>query len=124
MEFRIPSCFEDDYTVAKIMLTSDPVQMKRLGDQNFVPQQWERDFARDITYNANLQKFTQNPQLKERLLKSGNKIIIEGSSDEFWGCGIDFRSDHILNKSAWKNSGGLMSEVLMKIRTELRSSGS
>ena len=39
-------------------------------------------------YNGLKQKFEQNPHLKDALLETGNKILVEASYDDILGTGI------------------------------------
>jgi len=55
-------------------------------------------------------KFTQHEDLKERLLQTGSKILIENSKmDAFWGIGKNGKGKNILGK------------LLMEIRSEFLS---
>ena len=53
---------------------------------------WDNN-KHDIVLNGNIAKFTQNENLKEYILKTKDKIIVEASPyDNIWGIGI--REDH------------------------------
>ena len=56
-------------------------------------------------------KFEQNPDLKEKLLATGNKTLIEGTwwKDTFWG--IDLKTGQGQNH---------LGQILMEIRDEFR----
>jgi N-glycosidase YbiA len=55
-------------------------------------------------------KFVQHPDLKEKLLSTGDEELIEDSPvDWYWGCGKDGTGKNMLGK------------VLMEIRTALRN---
>ena len=60
-------------------------------------------------------KFMQNPLLLQMLKATGNKIIVEASTDKLWGTGIDLRDNQALNPDQW-HSTGWMSSILMDIR--------
>ena len=64
-------------------------------------------------------KFTQNPELAELLLNTGDNLIIEANpSDKYWSCGLSLFNADIWNPTSWigKNTLGYL---LMKIRAEI-----
>lgn len=62
----------------------------------------------DVMRDAVYAKFSQNPELKEKLLATGDLEIIENSLiDSFWGIGADRQGKNILGK------------ILMEIREKL-----
>ena len=60
-------------------------------------------------------KFIQNPILLKMLKATGDKIIVEASSDKLWGTGVSLRDNQALNPNHW-HSTGWMSSILMEIR--------
>ena len=61
----------------------------------------------------------QNSVIKEKLLKTGNKDLVECTSDNFWACGGSFGSRKVQNGEATgKNKLG---QIWMKTRKNLRS---
>lgn len=64
----------------KILLVDDPAKLKRMGRlvQNFDPEVWERK-REEIVTDGNYLKFTQNTELKELLLATGDKKLVEAS---------------------------------------------
>ena len=67
------------------------------------------------------QKFAQNSALKDVLVHcTGGKTIIESTSDSFWGSGVPLHKHDCLNLRQWL-SKGIMSEILMDIRDELKA---
>ena len=69
-----------------------------------------KEVKTNIMYDICLAKFTQNQDLKEKLLKTGNAILIEGNwwNDTYWG---------VCNGIGENNLG----KILMKIREELKN---
>ena len=59
----------------------NPSEAKSLGRRIPLRKDWEQVKER-IMYEICLAKFTQNPALKEKLLATGRKYLIEGN---FWG---------------------------------------
>eukprot|EP00731_Ephydatia_muelleri_P002171 Em0001g2171a len=70
---------------------------------------WEK-VKLDVMYKALLAKFSQHNNLRDMLVKTGNRLLIEHTSkDCYWGDGGDGRGQNNLGK------------LLMKVRTELAS---
>lgn len=69
---------------------------------------WE-DVKDEIMRKAVIAKFSQNEDIKEILLQTGNKKIIEATTDDYyWGCGTDGTGKNMLG------------EILMEVRQLLR----
>ena len=61
-------------------------EAKRLGRQVKLRDDWEL-VKEDVMYEICLSKFSQNTKLKEKLLLTGNDLLVEGNTcgDQFWG---------------------------------------
>ena len=112
-----------DYDIANQILQNDnPSIAKSLGRKvkGFDSQKWERVSYR-IMVDINFEKFRQNSSLKEILLSTGNKTIVEGSPfDKIWGVGLHWDDDKILDEANWKGKN-LLGKALMDVRTMLRA---
>ena len=70
----------------------------------------------DIVVNANYLKFTQDEILKELLLSTGDKTIVEASpEDTIWGIGLIYYDDRVLDESNWQGEN-LLGKAIMKVR--------
>jgi hypothetical protein len=108
----------NDYEVAqKILVASHPRDVKALGKkvENFSDRKWNP--ARlDIVYQANYYKFTQNLKLKDKLLATKGKTLVEASPyDRIWGIGLTKDHEDAQSRETWKGEN-----LLGKILTELR----
>lgn len=75
-------------------------------------EDWD-DIKDAVMYEAVFQKFTTHKELRDLLLSTGDKDIIENSpTDYYWGCGIDGWGENRLGK------------ILVQVREELRSADS
>lgn len=75
-------------------------------------QDWY-DIRVEIMREALLAKFTQHEGLKQQLISTQQRPIVENApSDDFWGCGLDGKGENHLGK------------LLMAIRGELQSRNS
>ena len=92
----------NDETHGKIMQTTNPYQIKALGGRvkNFIRQKWENN-TRQITIEACQAKFTQNSDLLDILVATGDRKIGEASTDPFWGVGKSLNDVGVLNKDVW-----------------------
>ena len=79
--------FKDIEIFSKILDATDPKEIKSLGREvkNFDPKKWnEHKF--EIVVKGNLGKFGANKELKNFLLSTGDKILVEASPyDKIWG---------------------------------------
>jgi ribA/ribD-fused uncharacterized protein len=72
-------------------------------------------------YRACLAKFQQNKYLKDRLLATGNKIIVEAAwYDMVWGVGLREDDPLILDKANWTGTNWL-GKTLMLVRERVES---
>ncbi len=113
--------FSDNNTASLILNTTDPKEQKRLGRlvSNFDKQIWEMNCL-SIVYKGNFNKFSQNKIIKDYLLDTGNRILVEGSpTDMVWGVGLIWNDELINDPINWKGTN-LLGQVLMMVRNELR----
>lgn len=110
-----------DYEIAKKILNeNNPNQCKKLGRQvkNFDENVWVKN--REVIYKSVLiAKFSQ-PELKVKLLQTGDKIMVEASPfDKIWGVGLREDDDKILDSKNWKGLN-LLGKVLMEVRNKIK----
>jgi ribA/ribD-fused uncharacterized protein len=118
-----------DNEVAKEILevtgitSGDMASVKALGRKvsNFNDDTWNSNRDR-IVLEGSLHKFRQNPELKENLLATGEKVIVEASPrDRIWGVG--FGEKNALNqKERWGLN--LLGKALEKTRRILKEEDS
>jgi ribA/ribD-fused uncharacterized protein len=109
--------FNDEEMLAKILEAKSPSQAKKFGREvrGFDQAAWEA--ARyGIVLQGNLHKFGQHPDLKDFLLRTGNKILVEASPfDRIWGIGIAKTAPNIEDLHTWKGLN-LLGFALMEVR--------
>lgn len=71
---------------AKILAASTPAQAKSLGGKVKLRKNW-KEIQADVMMKALRAKFEQNPELKKKLIDTGDAKLIEGNNwgDKFWG---------------------------------------
>ncbi|MFK8011958.1 MAG: NADAR family protein [Marinicellaceae bacterium] len=112
--------FNDESVLNSILKAQSPGEAKKLGRlvNGFNQETWlEHRF--DIVCRANYAKFSQNPKLKQYLINTGNKVLVEASPvDKIWGVGLAATHDHIHNPRLWKGLN-LLGYALMVARKQL-----
>ena len=113
--------FEDDEIEKQIMNSTDPREIKSLGQKvkNFKQDVWDR-VKYSIILTGNYYKFSQNKEIRDFLLSTDNKILVEASPlDKIWGVGLSSEDSKIKNLSSW-NGKNLLGFALMELRDELK----
>jgi ribA/ribD-fused uncharacterized protein len=115
-------CFGDTEALEGIMNAKNPSTQKAWGRKvkNFDPIKWN-EISRLVVYRANLAKFTQDSQLQDILLKSGDKTIVEASpEDRIWGIGMSELDPDRFDESKWQGTNWL-GIAIMQVRSDIRS---
>ena len=112
--------FGDKEVLEKIINCKTPAEAKKLGRevQNYEDEIWLANRFQ-IVKEGNVHKFTQNEDLKQFLLKTQNRILVEASPlDTIWGIGMAIENNDIYNPKKW-NGLNLLGFALMETRDEL-----
>lgn len=121
MMFRKAVMFGDTETAIKIMQTNIPKEQKDLGRQvkNYDDAKWSAQRF-DIMVDGLYERFSQNTDIREKLLATGDKILVEASPyDNIWGVGLEETDDAILDEKNWQGQN-LLGKVLMEVRSVLK----
>lgn len=114
--------FGDTEIAEAIMKTDNPSLQKGLGRQvkNFNADVWNA-VAKDIVYQGNMYKFSQNSVLLDVLMSTGTRTLVEASPyDTVWGIGLSEVDAKITPPEEWRGTNWL-GEVLTKLRDDLKS---
>lgn len=109
--------FGDTEIYNKIMKASHPNEFKKLGRQisGFDENIWNQHKT-DIVISGNTAKFSQNQDLKEFLLNTNQRILVEASPyDKIWGIGMKSNSSDCENPDLWQGMN-LLGFCLMEVR--------
>ncbi len=114
--------FDDPAILADIITATHPKQAKDLGRKvkNFDPVVWEK-YCRSIVVEGNYYKFTQNAALREFLLGTGDRILVEASPvDAIWGIGLSAEDAAVTPPDQWPGEN-LLGFALMVVRDRIRN---
>ena len=122
MMHRKAILFDDHTTAEKILLAESPGEAKALGREvkdfdlaAWIESRWE------IVVSANFEKFRQNDSLREFLLNTGERVLVEASPvDAIWGIGLDKVAALHMHPRDWPGTNHL-GFALMEVRDRLRT---
>lgn len=106
----------------QILNTTDPKKIKSLGRsvRNFNQKLWDSNKS-EIVIQGNFLKFSQNQNLCNFLIETGNCVLVEASPyDTIWGIGMSADDPDARNPQRWKGAN-LLGFALMKVRERLIS---
>ncbi|EPE02350.1 hypothetical protein F503_03935 [Ophiostoma piceae UAMH 11346] len=115
-------CFHDMETQRRIMAINDAKEQKRLGraTRGFDAAVWDK-IKSDVVVLGNINKFSQNKDLRTLLLSTGKRPLAEAASeDRVWGIGFTEKeaSSHS-DQSRWGENR--LGKALMEVRERLAS---
>jgi ribA/ribD-fused uncharacterized protein len=121
MMWRKALLFGDEETARLIVAASHPRQAKLLGrrgrgfdEQTWVQHRWS------IVTQAGVAKFGQRPELRDFLVGTGERILVEASpTDRIWGIGLAATDERTADPAQWQGLN-LLGFALMAAREQLR----
>lgn len=117
-QYRKAAFMGYDQTADKILKTRDPYEIKRLS--NLVPsnEEWKETEHQTMVDILNL-KFTQNSELGQFLVDTGEKMLHEATNNDHWAIGVEL-SSKALEQRNWEGLdtlGGLLMELRANLVT-------
>ena len=111
----------ENETACKILQTNEPLEQRHLGNRLKPTQdQWDNIRAEQFMEAATKAKFQQNINLKNELINTGNKLLIQFSAhDKLWGVGLNIHSIEARDKTKWKGQN-LLGTILSKVREDIK----
>ena len=114
--------FKDNSIARQILkCTGNPKKAKALGRKvkNFDSSIWDANCER-IVYEGLLLKFEQNADIKQHLLSTKDRLLVEASPfDKIWGIGISAETAKRTPQKLWPGKN-LLGKCLVKVREEIR----
>lgn len=112
--------FDDFDAVPAILAAGTPAEAKKLGRlvRGFDEDAWTaRRF--ELVVEGNVAKFGQDEALREFLLGTANRVLVEASPrDRIWGIGLGAANERATDPSAWRGLN-LLGFALMEARDRL-----
>ena len=114
--------FEDRTIEAAILASTSASECKNEARniRNYDQKRWEES-AKTLCYEGIKSKFLQNLWLRKQLLSTNDDTLAEATYDKLWGTGIPFHQRDCTDRTQW-HGVGIMGEMLMAIREELKPS--
>lgn len=113
--------FQDEATRQAILQAPHPDVAKRLGRtvQGFQEDVWNAErYA--VVVRGNLAKFSQHPTLRDFLVGTGGRVLVEASPvDCIWGIGLAQNHPQAANPAEWRGLN-LLGFALMQVRAALQ----
>jgi ribA/ribD-fused uncharacterized protein len=113
--------FQNFCVAEDILSTTSPKKQKQLGRSvtGYNENTWSK-IRFDIMVKILKAKFSQNDLLRNVLLSTENRVIVEASpTDRIWGIGLGEDDLGIEDESNWKGQN-LLGKALMEVREYLR----
>jgi len=113
--------FNDLPALDKILKSSHPDDAKKIGRtvQNYQDDVW-KNYRVDIVMRGNLDKFSQDENLRTFLLNTNDRILVEASPrDRIWGIGMGQSHPDAETPAKWRGLN-LLGFALMTVRERLK----
>ena len=113
--------FGDEDVYNQILQEYSQMNIKKLGRKvrNFNDYVWKGNRV-SVVIEGNLAKFSQNETLRDFLLSTGDKILVEASpKDDIWGIGLEEASPDAVDPRKWRGEN-LLGFALMEVRDILQ----
>lgn len=120
MMYEKAVCFHDTNISKQILETDDVSTIKELGrlvtgyDDHF----WN-GIRQIVVYEGLMAKFSQNENLKDMLMATGNHILAECAvRDLIWGIGLSMTDANRFDRTKWRGQN-LLGYTLMRVRNKM-----
>lgn len=104
----------------QIMSTTSPGAIKALGRQvkGYSDERWDACKFK-VVVNGNYLQFSQNKEMRDILIGSGTRELVEASAkDAIWGIGLNESSAKKTDKSQWGQN--LLGKAIMEARVHIK----
>jgi ribA/ribD-fused uncharacterized protein len=112
--------FGDSEADRQILSTENPRVQKELGQgvKGFNQAMWLTE-RRKIVFRGNVAKFSQDSGLRQALIETGDRILVEASPrDRIWGIGLAANNPLAHEPAHWRGLN-LLGEILAEVRVLL-----
>lgn len=112
--------FRDEEAFMEVCAAKDPAKAKKIGRgvRDFDQERWDA-VIEEVAYEVVVQKFRAEPELRDLLLSTGNKIIAEAApNDRIWGIGFGSSDQRVQDPELWEGRN-ILGFALMQARDVL-----
>lgn len=112
--------FHDEKIANDILHTDNVAEIKKLGRKVHAYDENVWNGVRQlIVYEGLKAKFSQNAELKQKLVDTGDAVLAECAvRDQIWGIGLSMRDPNRFERSKWRGNN-LLGYALMLVREQL-----
>jgi len=109
--FQAMKAVDEEEIYEKISSASSPKKAKRYGKEPSLPEYWN-ERKKFVMLEVVTAKFAQNPEIREKLLSTDDKIIVELNKwgDTYWGA-----------KKGDGEGKNMLGRILMEVRSSFQS---
>ncbi|MDH6574837.1 NADAR family protein [Kitasatospora sp. MAP5-34] len=112
--------FGDEEVIPRILKARTPAEAKKLGRlvEGFDEDRWAAERF-ELVVEGNVAKFGQNEALREYLLGTAQRVLVEASPmDRLWGIGLAADNERATQPEQWRGLN-LLGFALMEARSRL-----
>lgn len=120
MMYKKAICFNDMTMAGQILGTSDVSRIKDFGRMvsGYNDNYWS-GIRQIVVYEGLMAKFSQNPDLRKKLLDTGSAVLAECAvKDRIWGIGLSMQDPRRMDCVQWQGQN-LLGYTLMMVRSSL-----
>lgn len=120
--YRKCMAFGDADSAEAVLKTDDTAQQQKIGRNAFgyIDSVWA-GMRQMVAIRGLLAKFSQNDDLKQKLLATDNAVLVEcAGSDKIWACGIRLNDDRRKDASNWTGQN-ILGFALMEVREQMKT---
>ena len=121
MMYQKAFCFGDEAVAEQVLKSDDVARIKELGRMvsGYNENIWN-GMRQLIVYEGLVAKLSQNEELKERLLQTGDALLAECAvHDRIWGIGLSMKDAKRFDISQWRGEN-LLGYALMMVRNKIK----
>ncbi len=121
--YRKCMTFGDETSAKAILETEDTAMQQAIGQKasGYIDSVWA-GMRQMVAFRALMSKFSQNENLKQKLLDTGDAYLVEcAGSDKVWACGVRLDDDKRFDAANWTGDN-ILGFALMEVREVLKKS--
>lgn len=119
--YRKCMIFGDETSAKAVLATEDPAMQQSIGRNasGYIGSVWA-GIRQMVVFRGLMAKFSQNADLKQKLLDTGDAYLVECSgSDKIWACGIRVNDDKRFDAANWTGDN-ILGFALMEVRDAIK----